>query len=195
MAHPINQMLEAETEADHLRMELAEARHVLQRYEAALQKLQDELAASRAEVVGARAETVQLQGLVRRSEEAAEAVNQDTEISRLGDVIAGLTAEISSLRDRIDLVYASASWRLSAPVRAAGRLTRFILSPGLRRLKVRPLSPALAAAIPSPPVPLGTNKDPNPGVVFQVAPSAGDGAPHADGVVTLDELYHHSRKL
>jgi hypothetical protein len=137
MAQLVTPSLEAETDADHLRVALAEVQNDLQRHGAILSRLQGELMASRLEVSGARAETVQFQGFLRRAEaEAAAAHAHIAELranaaSREAENADRHEAEIVRLRGRmdtlqaeIDALYASRSWRMSAPIRAASRIMR-----------------------------------------------------------------------
>ena len=211
MPEPAAWMLEEETETDRLRMALAEARADLQRRDAALLRLQGELMASRLEVAGARGETVQFQGMLRRSQEAeattaqawAELESANSEIAQLHadvaalqSVIATLQAEIVVLRGGMDLLRASASWRMSAPIRLAGRLMRRIRAAGLRLLRAnRRTIPRQAAPVAQPPAALPSLGDPNARAIFQAAPFADHPAGEAEGVVTLDGLYHLSRSL
>jgi hypothetical protein len=202
-------MLEEETETDRLRRTLAESHADLQRRDAALLKLQRELMVSRREVAGAREETVQFQGMLRRAEAAAaaametctrleaeaeaEAASRTAEIAQLQTVITTLQGEASALRASMHLVYASASWRMSAPVRVVGQLMRSVRNAaGLRRAirgasphQTPPLSPA---ALPSP-------ADPNIVAIFQAAPFVEPPSGEGEGVVTLDALYRLSRSL
>jgi hypothetical protein len=198
-------MLEEETETDRLRRTLAESHADLQRRDAALLKLQRELMVSRREVAGAREETVQFQGMLRRAEAAAAvametctgleaaAASRTAEIAQLQTVITTLQGEASALRASMHLVYASASWRMSAPVRVVGQLMRSVRNAaGLRRAirgasphQTPPLSPA---ALPSP-------ADPNIVAIFQAAPFVEPPSGEGEGVVTLDALYRLSRSL
>jgi hypothetical protein len=110
-------------------------------------------------------------------------------------MIAALQSETSALRASIDLLHVSASWRVSAPLRIAGRLAR-----GLRKAafglpgESRRARPVHVAPLVPPPTASPTPGDPNAGIIFQAAPfveqSSGD-----DGIVTLDALYHLSRSL
>jgi hypothetical protein len=135
MANLVTPSIEAETEADRLRIAFAEVQTDLQRHTAVLSKLQGELMASRLEVSGARGETVQFQGFLRRAEaEAAAARVHIAELranaaAREAEIAARHKAEIARLHDRIstlqaeiDALYASRSWRLSAPIRMASRI-------------------------------------------------------------------------
>jgi hypothetical protein len=175
--------LQAETEADRLRIALSEVEADLRRYKAAVSKLQDALMVARHEVAGARGETVQFKAMLERAQAVApaalariailetEAIGRDAEIMRL-------QVETQALRAGIDVLRASFSWRISAPVRVAGGLIR-----ALRPRRSRRAS-AEAEPAPAPPAPL-------PAPVFNAAPQVGA----AEGVVTLDALYQLSRTL
>jgi hypothetical protein len=215
MANPTPWILEEETETDRLRTALAESRTDLQQRDAALLKLQGELMASRLEVAGARGETVQFQGLLRRAEEAAAsaaqaiarlesaAASRDTEIAQLHAiiatlqaVIATLQAETSALRAGMDLLRASVSWRISVPVRVAGRLMRGIRTAGSRLLRAIQHAPRLQTApVAQPAVALPRPGDPDAGAIFQAAPFVEHPVGEAESIVTLDTLYHLSRSL
>jgi hypothetical protein len=204
MADPTAWILEEETETDRLRTALAEARADLQRRDMALLKLQSELMASRLEVAGAREEMVQYQGLLCRMEEPAaharvgleSAVSRNAEITQLRAVIATLQAETLALRAGIDIMRASASWRISAPVRMVGRLTRGFREAALGLLRaIQPVhrhKPALlaqrATTLPNP-------GEPHKGTLFQASPFVKNSSGQAEGVVTLEVLYHLSRSL
>jgi hypothetical protein len=215
--------LQAETEVDRLQRALAEVEADLERHKTALSKLQRELMASRLEVSGARSETVQFHGLLRRSQaEATKAVAEaatahaqiatleadaasgSAEIPRLQAVIASLQAETLALRAGMDVLRASLSWRISAPVRVVGRLTRGIVA-RMRSLlqatwsRLPPSDQAEVATSPpaplAPPGPSPHPTDPNDGYIFQAAPLAELRSGEAEGVLTLDALYHLSRSL
>jgi hypothetical protein len=212
--------LQTETEVERLRRAFAEVEADLQRHKVALSKLQRELMASRLEVSGARDETMQFRGLLRRAQaEAAEAATARTqiatleadvasgnaEISQLQTVIASLQAETLALKAGMDILRASLSWRISAPVRVVGRLIRGIvvrmpsLHQTIRRLP-SPTDHAGAATNPppapqTPPVPLPDPVDPNARYIFRAAPFAELRPGEAEGLVTLDALYHLSRSL
>jgi hypothetical protein len=202
MTNPSTSPLEAETEADRLRFALTESEADLRRHGTVLKRLQGEVMASHLEVAGARSETVQFQGMLRRAEEDAAAAHRrvaalEAEIARQNAAIAALHAEVVPLRTATDLMRASLSWRISAPVRVFGRLARVLLvrQPVLRRaiqkLRGRPqLAPPLTPS-PPPAAPPPPRADPNARYIFQPAPSSDDGT----GVVTLDTLYHLSRSL
>jgi hypothetical protein len=124
---------EAETETGRL---LADAQADLQRHEVALAKLQGELMASRLEVSGARGETVQFQGFLRRAEAQAaaahahieelraHAASREAEIARLHADISTLHAGMAVLRADGDALRASLSWRITSPLRRTVRLLR-----------------------------------------------------------------------
>ena len=215
MADATTWIVEEQTETDHLRTTLAEAHTDLQRRDAALLKLQGELMASRLEVAGARSETVQFQGLLRRAEEAAASAAQacarlesatasrDSEIAQLHGVIATLQAvvttleaETSALRAGMDLLRASVSWRISAPVRVAGRLIRSIRTATARLPRaIRHMPRHQTAPVEQLPVALPSPSDPNARAIFRAAPFGEHPSGEAEGLVTLDELYHLSRSL
>ncbi len=125
-----------DTEHERTRMALANAEADLQRHAAALAKLQGEFAASRLEVAGARGETVQYRGFLGQAEAdvaaafahieelRAHAAQRETEIGRLHAELVGVAAAHALLRAEIDGLRASLSWRMSAPIRVAGRLLR-----------------------------------------------------------------------
>jgi hypothetical protein len=119
MADAAAQSLTQETEADRLRALLTQAQGELERHIAALLKLQGELMASRIEVSGARGETVQYQGFLRRAE-ADIAAAQAREMALAGEV-AALTRHAETLEAGLQAVRASLSWRVSSPVRLIGR--------------------------------------------------------------------------
>ena len=89
--------------------------------------------ASRLEVAGARGETVQFQGFLRRAEAQAiadhahiadlraHAATREAEIVRLQ---ADMGARMAALQSEIDALRRSTFWRISAPARAAVRLLR-----------------------------------------------------------------------
>ena len=212
MADATTRIVEEQTETDHLRTTLAEAHTDLQRRDAALLKLQGELMASRLEVAGARSETVQFQGLLRRAEEAAAqactrlesaTASRDSEIAQLHGVIATLQAvvttleaETSALRAGMDLLRASVSWRISAPVRVAGRLIRSIRTATARLPRaIRHMPRHQTAPVEQLPVALPSPNDPNARAIFRAAPFGEHPSGEAEGLVTLDELYHLSRSL
>jgi hypothetical protein len=201
-----------DTETDRLRRALAEAEAELQRHGAALAKLQGELMASRLEVSGAREETVQLRGMLRRAEanlrkaEAsasadqariasleADAIGRNAEIMGLQAEIGRLQAETRALRTGMDVLHASLSWRISAPVRLAGRVMRRILRPAIRRAAVslRAASPPPSPSAPPPAAPLPAPADLPPRAILQADPRPAA----TEGVVTLDALYQLSRSL
>ena len=148
MANPAALPLESETEAGRLQRALTDAQTDLQRHSGTLSKLQGELMASRLEVSGIRAETVQYQGFLRRAEMQiaaahvhaanleteiarlhahieelrAHAGNRDGEIVRLHAHIATLQNEVGQLRTYGDAVRASTSWRITQPLRVVVRL-------------------------------------------------------------------------
>jgi hypothetical protein len=193
-------MLQEETETDRLRAILAEARADLQRRDAALLKLQGELMVSRLEVAGARDETVQFRGMLRRAEDAAarlEALgDRNAEIMELHAVIATLQSETSALRAAIGLLHASASWRISAPVRLAGRWMRGIRTAARPLLRaIRRARPHQTAPVAQPPATLAIPEDPNARIMFQGASFMEAAPAEAEGVVTLDALYRLSRSL
>jgi hypothetical protein len=207
---PLAPSLQTEAEVDQLRRALAEVEADLQRYKMALSKLQRELMASRLEVSGARGETAQFRGLLRRAQaESAQAVAEAATayakvagleadaVSRSAE-IRQLRAETESLRVGMDILRVSLSWRISAPVRVAGRLIRGIVRrvPRLRQT-IRRLQPPTdpSGAATDPPVPLPTPVDPNAGYIFRAASLAELRPGKAEGVVTLDALYHLSRSL
>jgi hypothetical protein len=193
-------MLEDETETDRLRMTLAEAHADLQRRDAALLKLQRELMVSRREVAGAREETVQFQGMLRRAEEAVArleaAGDRNAEITELHAVIATLQTETSALRASMDLLHASASWRISAPVRVVGRLMRRArtVASGFIRT-IRHGRPQQSAPSVEPRTISTSPGDPNEGAIFRAEPLVEHPSGAAKDVVTLDVLYHLSRSL
>jgi hypothetical protein len=200
MADPTAWMLEEETESDRLRAALTEARSDLRWRDAALLKVQSELMASRLEVAAAREETMQFHGMLRRVEEAAARLeatgDRNAEITELHAVIASLRAETSALRVSMDLVHASASWRISAPVRVVGRLMRGIRTAGSRLLRaIRRARGHQKAPVSPPPDVLRSSGDPNDCAIFRAAPFVGHPSGEAEGVVTLDALYHLSRSL
>jgi hypothetical protein len=208
MADPAALILEEETEIDRLRMALADALADLQRRDAALLRLQGELMASRLEVARARRETVQFQGLLRRAEEAGaaqataharaglESATANAEITQLHAVIATLQAETSALRTGMDLLRASASWRISAPVRVVGRLMRGVrrVARGVPWAIRRPLLPR-TAPLPQSLEALPNPADPNQGAILQTGPFVEHPAGDAEGIVTLNALYQLSRSL
>jgi hypothetical protein len=96
----------------------------------------------------------------------------------------------------MDLLRASASWRISAPVRVAGRLIRGIRKAalGLSRV-IRSPSPDQTPPLARPPAALPSPRDPNEGAIFQATPFVERLSSEAEGVVTLETLYHLSRSL
>jgi hypothetical protein len=210
MADPAALILEEETETDRLRMALADTLSDLQRRDAALLKLQGELMASRLEVARARRETVQFQGLLRRAEEAGAAqataharaglesatASWNAEITQLHAVIATLQAETSALRTGMDLLRASASWRISAPIRVVGRWMRGVrrVARGVPRAIRRPLLPR-TAPLPQSLEALPNPADPNQGAILQTGPFVEHPTDATEGVVTLNALYQLSRSL
>jgi hypothetical protein len=200
MTDPNAWMLEEETKTDRLRTMLAEARADLQRRDAALLKLQGELMASRLEVAAAREETMQFQGMLRRAEEAAARLeatgHRNAELTELHAVIATLRAETSALRVGMDLMHASASWRISAPVRVVGRLMRRArtVASGFIRT-IRHARPHQSAPSVEPRAISTSPGDPNEGAIFRAKPLVEHPSGAAESVVTLDALYHLSRSL
>ena len=215
MANPAVGPIVPETETDRLRMALAEAEADLQRQAAALSRLQGELMASRLEVSGAREETVQFRGMLQRAEAAAtraassaharivdleaDAIGRDAELTRLHAAITTLQAEIRAVRAGMDLLRASFSWRISAPVRVGGRVIRGIRTtlmrgiaatrPALRHTALRSEAPL------PPPPPVPPPNDRAVRAIVQPAPLANSLPAAAEGVVTLDALYQLSRAL
>ena len=136
MADPVTLPLAVETENDRLRMALADAQADLQRHAAALLKLQGELMASRLEVAGARGETVQFQGFLRRAEAQASAdhahiaelrayaATREAEIVRLHTQMNTLQAELGELRAEIGALRASPFWHILKPAQGLVRLLR-----------------------------------------------------------------------
>jgi hypothetical protein len=203
---PAPPFLEAETEAERQRRALAAVEADLEQHRAALSKLQRELMASRLEVSDARGETVQFQVMLRRAQEEAAKLDtahrglasRDAEIMRLHSVIASLQGETLALKTGMDILRSSFSWRISAPVRVVGRLIRAIVArrSSLRQVLRRPPAPldgARSAA--DAPATLPGPVDPNARAMFQATALAELRPGEAEGVVTLDALFHLSRSL
>ncbi len=134
------------------------------------------------------------------AEPAARMPEDDAEIAQLRATIAALRAEVAALEADMELLKHSASWRISAPVRVAGRFARRFRAAGAplrdairsaRPHQTEPMMPTRTG--PSSPTSSHNPHDPNARLIFQPAPELSSG--EAAGVVTLDALYRLSRSL